>query len=142
MQTIFIDKENKTENKSENKNNCFFNCFRKKELKIIPFFEYNDNSIYIRIYHYNSNKFFKYYTKSMYNKIIDIDVKDINNFEIDNIDKKTIISDFIKDSITIILKSNYVINVIDSISNNLILLVLEKIYDTYKINKQLNTITE
>jgi len=43
------------------------------------FFEFNDNSIYIRIYNYNSNKFFKYYTSSMYNKIIDIDIKDIKD---------------------------------------------------------------
>ena len=113
--------------------------FKKKDSKIFPFFEYNDNSIYIRIYHYNSNRFFKYYTSSMYNKIIDIDIKDINNFEVD---KKDIISDFIKDSIIKILENNYVYKVIDNISNNLTLLVLEEIYKTYKINKQLCTIIE
>jgi hypothetical protein len=135
MNSIFIDNSNK----SENKNNYFINCFKKKESKVFPFFEFNDNSIYIRIYNYNSNKFFKYYTSSMYNKIIDIDIKDINSFEID---KKDIILYFIKDSITKILKSNYVHNVIETISNNLTLLILEEIYKTCDINKKLTTIIE
>ena len=138
MNSIFIDNSNK-ENKSENKKSCFLNCFKKKDSKIFPFFEYNDNSIYIRIYNYNSNIFFKYYTSSMYNKIIDIDIKDINSFKID---KKDIISYFIKDSITKILKSNYVHNVIETISNNLTLLILEEIYKTCEINKKLTTIIE
>jgi hypothetical protein len=140
MNPIFIDNSNKENNNTQNKSeNCLLNCFKKKDSKIFPFFEYNDNSIYIRIYHYNSNRFFKYYTSSMYNKIIDIDIKDINNFEVD---KKDIISDFIKDSIIKILENNYVYKVIDNISNNLTLLVLEEIYKTYKINKQLCTIIE
>ena len=58
------------------------------------------------------------------------------------IDKKDIISYFIKDSITKILKSNYVHNVIETISNNLTLLILEEIYKTCEINKKLTTIIE
>jgi L-cysteine desulfidase len=139
MNPIFIDNSNKENNNTQNKNNCFLNCFKKKDSKIFPFFEYNDNIIYIRIYHYNSNKFFKYYTNSMYNKIIDIDIKDVKSFEIDKNDG---ISAFIKDSITKILGSNYVPKVINTISNDLILLILEEIYEKYKVNKELSTIIE
>jgi hypothetical protein len=63
----------------------------------------------------------------------------INNFEIN---KEHIISYFIKESITEILKSNYVPKVIDTISMDLKMLVLEKIYEIYEINKKLNTIIE
>jgi hypothetical protein len=147
MNSIFIDNsnkennntENKSENKSENKKNCFLNCFKKKDLKIFPFFEYNDNSIYIRIYNYSSNNFFKYCNDKKYNKIIDIDIKDINSFEMN---KKDTLSKFITDSITKILKNNYVPKVIETISEKITLLILEEIYKTYEINKKLSTIIE
>jgi hypothetical protein len=143
MNSIFIDNSNKennnTENKSENKKSCFLNCFKKKDSKIFPFFEYNDNSIYIRIYNYNSNIFFKYCNDKKYNKIINIDIKDINSFEMN---KKDTISKFITDSITKILKKNYVPKVIETISEKITLLILEEIYEKYKVNKQLSTIIE
>ena len=140
MNPIFIDNSNKKNNNTENKSeNYFLNCFKKKDSKIFPFFEYNDNSIYIRIYNYSSNIFFKYCNDKKYNKIIDIDIKDINSFEMN---KKDTISKFITDSITKILKNNYVPKVIETISNNLTLLVLEEINKTYKINKQLCKIIE
>ena len=134
-----IDNKKKSIDEYDNKNNYFLNCFKKKDSKIFPFFEFNDNSIYIRIYHYKSNKFLKYYNNKKYNKIIEIDIKYINNFEIN---KKDIISKFITDSITKILKSNYVPKVIETISENLTILVLEKICGIYEINKKLNTIIE
>ena len=54
-----IDNKKKSIDEYDNKNNYFLNCFKKKDSKIFPFFEFDDNSIYIRIYHYKSNKFLK-----------------------------------------------------------------------------------
>ena len=140
MNPIFIDNSNKKNNNTENKSeNYFLNCFKKKDSTIFPFFEYNDNSIYIRIYNYSSNIFFKYCNDKKYNKIIDIDIKDINSFEMN---KKDTISKFITDSITKILKNNYVPKVIETISEKITLLILEEIYKTYEINKKLSTIIE
>jgi hypothetical protein len=133
-----IDNKNKLSiDESNNKNNCL-SCFNKKESKIYPFSEFINNCVYIRIYYYNSYKFLKYYNNKKYYKIIDIEVKDIESFDFEI---KDIILEFITNCITKILENNN-ISKIESISNNLTILVLEKIYEIYKINKKLNTIIE
>ncbi len=148
MNPIFIDnninnniidnKNNTSIDGSDNKNSCFLSCFNKKESKIYPFYEFNDNCVYIKIYHYNSYKFLKYYNNKKYYKIIDIEIKDIKSFDFEI---KDTILEFITSCITKILENNN-ISKIDCISNNLTILVLEKIYEIYKINKKLNTIIE
>jgi hypothetical protein len=56
MNSICIDNNIIDNNKSfidenDNKNSCFLSCFNKKESKIYPFYEFNDNCVYIKIYH-------------------------------------------------------------------------------------------
>jgi hypothetical protein len=142
-------KEEQQIDKQEN-NICFLFCFKnnnKEDIKIInenkknkiyPFLEYDDNCVNIKIYQYNETKFLKYYNNSKYHKIIDIDVKNINNF---NFDTQDLINNFIKTSISKILDKNNK-SKIYSISNNLSLQVFQKIHDVYKIVKQLNPISE
>jgi hypothetical protein len=130
-----IDNKNKSIDENNNKNNCFQSCFKKKENKIYPFYDFIDNFVNIKIYHYNTAKFLKYYNNKKYYKIIEVDIKDINNFDIY---VKDVILDFITECITKILE-RYNISKINSISNNLTIFVFEKIYETHK---KLNTITE
>ena len=139
-----IDNKNKSIDENNNKNNYFQCCLKKKENKIYPFYDFIDNCVNIKIYHYNTATFLKYYNNKKYYKIIDIDIKDINSFDIYI---KDVILHFITECITQILE-RYSISKINSISNNLTIFVLEKIYETYernetnKTNKTLNTITE
>ena len=147
MHSICIDdknidnKEKSIDENNNNNNNCFQCCFKKKENKIYPFYDFIDNCVNIKIYHYYNDKFMKYYNNKKYYKIIDIDIKDINKFDIY---VKDVILDFITECITKILERCST-SKINSISNNLTIFVLEKIYETYEIyetNKTLNTITE
>jgi hypothetical protein len=137
-----IDNKNKSIDENNNKNNCFQCCLKKKENKIYPFYDFIDDFVNIKIYHYNTTTFLKYYNNKKYYKIIDIDIKDINSFDIYI---KDVILNFITECITKILEERCNISKINSISNNLTIFVLEKIYEVYEIyetNKKLNTITE
>jgi hypothetical protein len=148
--TNILNEDSKEEQQIEENNICFLFCFRnnnKKDIeeinenkknKIYPFLEFDDNCVNIKIYQYNQTKFLKYYNNSRYYKIIDIDVKNINNF---NFDTQDLINNFINISISKILDKNNKSNIV-SISNNLSLQVFQKIHDVYKIVKQLNPISE
>jgi hypothetical protein len=153
--TNILNEDSKEEQqiyKQEN-NKCFLFCFqnnnkedkeyieeinKNKKNKIYPFLEFDDNCVNIKIYQYNQTKFLRYYNNCKYNKIIDIDVKNINNFDFDTQD---LINNFIKTCISKILDKNNESKII-SISNNLSLQVFQKIHDVYKIVKQLNPISE
>ena len=144
--TNILNEDSKEEQQIEHNNICFLFCFRnnKKEIeeinknKIYPFLEFDDNCINIKIYQYNKTKFLRYYNNCKYHKIIDINVKNINNFDFDTQD---LINNFINTSISKILDKNNK-SKIDSISNNLSLQVFQKIHNVYKIVKQLNPISE
>lgn len=148
--TNILNEDSKEEQQIEHNNKCFLFCFRNnnkedieqinenKKNKIYPFLEFDDNCVNIKIYQYNQNKFLRYYNNCKYHKIIDIDVKNINNFDFDTQD---LINNFINTSISKILDKNNKYK-IDSISNNLSLQVFQKIHDVYKIIKQLNPISE
>ena len=148
--TNILNEDSKEEQQIQHNNKCFLFCFRNnnkedieqinenKKNKIYPFLEFDDNCINIKIYQYNQNKFLRYYNNCKYHKIIDIDVKNINNFDFDTQD---LINNFINTSISKILDKNNK-SKIDSISNNLSLQVFQKIHNVYKIVKQLNPISE
>jgi len=162
--TNILNEDSKEEQKidKQENNKCFYFCFRnnnqedKKDIedkenkegieeinrnnrnKIYPFLEFDDNCVNIKIYQYNQTKFLRYYNNCKYSKIIDIDVKNINNF---NFDTQDLINNFINTCIIKILDKNNK-SKIDSISNNLSLQVFQKIHDVYKIVKQLNPISE
>ena len=133
MYPICIDDKNKSIDDYNNKNNCFLSCFKKKEVKICPFSEFIDNCVYIKIYHHNQDKFLKYYNNKKYYKIIDIQIKNINSFDFDI---KDIILEFITKCIIKIFENSNV-SKIECISNNLTILVLEKIYEVYKMDNKL-----
>ena len=133
MYPICIDDKNKSIDDYNNKNNYFQCCLKKKENKIYPFYDFIDNFVNIKIYHYNTATFLKYYNNKKYYKIIDIQIKNINSFDFDI---KDIILEFITKCIIKIFENSNV-SKIECISNNLTILVLEKIYEVYKMDNKL-----